>query len=639
MKSLFWLIASVVMSGAAGVAQTPATNRPPVAPPPAVVVPNAPRPAVAVPNAPRPVPANQDPLSTLMMTAASVDMDSPVTARAEFDPPVVAVGGRVTYRIVLTALNESVKLPDQLPAPNGLRLQPGGRAQNFQPISVSKMQPQTTINFHATATTPGAFTMPSFTLTAYNKPVPVPEARLTVVPAGAGMREAPRLFLELPEGDIFVGQSLKARVILPDPADGTTHGLSQPHITGEAILSEPIFVGQRRDIFQRNGRNLPAFVYEVIITPIREGQQTLVAQGHSITTRMTPGQPGVFQSVTSLIDSDPVTLTVKPLPKEGQLQGFTGAIGTFQLDAPKLSVNEVRAGDPLTLALTLRGEGNLGRLPPPQLPPLRDWQTFPPVSDNSPPYVIQQRGFATFNYTLIPLTDRTKATPALPFCYFDPKKRAYVDLTVPPVPVTVKPAPAGAGVQPHPSPANVFNPETDESSSREKELTLTGLAETPGRVVSSLAPLQQRPWFLALQLLPALALGGLWAGDRWRRYLESHPEVVRRRRARRGLRRQLRAARRAAATQDAPGFVAGAVNALREACAPHAAANPEALVCADVLQELPAPERQNRTGEVVRRLFAAADAIRFGGPVKDGADLLALQPELEQVLTQLRARL
>jgi len=168
---------------------------------------------------------------------------------------------------------------------------------------------------------------------------------------------------------------------------------------------------------------------------------------------------------------------------------------------------------------------------------------------------------------------------------------------------------------------------------------LTGLAETPGWSVQSLAPLQRRGWFLALQLVPALSLGGLWVWDRRRRYLEQHPEVIRKRRAQRGLRRQLRLARRASSARDAAGFVTGAINALREACAPHGAANPEALVCADVLEELPAPERHGPNGEVVRRFFAAADSLRFGGVTRDGSDLFSLQPDLERLLDQLKARL
>jgi hypothetical protein len=187
-------------------------------------------------------------------------------------------------------------------------------------------------------------------------------------------------------------------------------------------------------------------------------------------------------------------------------------------------------------------------------------------------------------------------------------------------------------------PPNV-RPETDDSTTAEKELTLAGLSATSGPAASTLAPVQQRWWFFAAQLAPAAALGGLWAWDRRRRHLREHPEILRKRRARRGLRRQLRLARRAAAARDAAGFAQGAAGALREACAPHGAADPAALVCADVLQELPSAGQQGHAAEMVRRLFAAADALRFGGPAGDGSALLSLQPELEQLLEQLKTRL
>jgi hypothetical protein len=201
-------------------------------------------------------------------------------------------------------------------------------------------------------------------------------------------------------------------------------------------------------------------------------------------------------------------------------------------------------------------------------------------------------------------------------------------MTVPSAPLKVLP---GLGE------TNAPVAETENTADSEREPVLAGLATEPGYAAASLVPIQQRAWFLMLQIVPAAALGGLWFWDSRRRYRELHPEVVLKRRARRGLRRQLRLARRAAAAGDTAGFAAGAANALREASAPHTAANPNALVCADVLRELPEPE--TRQGEIVRRLFAAADSLRFGGPDRNGRDLLALQPDLERLLEQMKERL
>jgi hypothetical protein len=144
--------------------------------------------------------------------------------------------------------------------------------------------------------------------------------------------------------------------------------------------------------------------------------------------------------------------------------------------------------------------------------------------------------------------------------------------------------------------------------------------------------------------------------------LEQHPDVLLRRRARRALHHQRRILRRAARAADAPRFAAAAVSAMRVACAPHYPAEPRALVGGDVIlllqgtkpsAEIPAlpppfstqnafpqrPEGFPRAAEIVRRFFTVTDAMRFATPVGDPAQLLALQPELEQVLKELEARL
>src|ERR1043166_439327 len=102
------------------------------------------------------------------------------------------------------------------------------------------------------------------------------------------------------------------RVILLVLGAGTIQGLPHPHITGDSIYSEPISFGRRENI-RRNGQTYPAFINEVILTPMPAGEEKIVAQGHSLSTRAIPGQPGVFQSFNALIDSEPTTNTIKPL--------------------------------------------------------------------------------------------------------------------------------------------------------------------------------------------------------------------------------------------------------------------------------------------------------------------------------------
>lgn len=586
-------------------------------------------------------PAGQlDPGTAALMQ--QMGMDPNATAQVEFDPPVITLGQRATYRVVVTAMIEGVSLPEDLPVPAGLKLTLAGRGFNYGNLGGLGVQPRTTFNYRVAVTNVGTFVMPSYQASANGKPLKVPEARLTVMPAGSPVAKAAsaRLQLELDDSVFYIGQAVLVRLVMLDPGDNTIQAISQPQVTGDAFIAENWTTRYRREMRpQPDGRVVAANICEVFAFPIKAGSLQLSATAYAHIRRgpIVPGQPLAMDSV--MVDSDPVAVMVQHVPKEGELPGFTGGIGAFAVDPPKPSTNVVRAGEPLTLSVTVRGEGNLTRLVPPRLDHPLGWQSFAPSADASGAMQIQLRGFVTFTYTLIPMSDRVQATPAIPFSCFDPKKKSYVDLTIPPAAVQVLPAPGGTLQQLET--ARTAKPSVDDPdrSNTDRDLVLTGLAETPGHATATLVPLQKRVWFLALQLVPAVVLGGLWVRERRRRFLASHPEVVLKARARRGMRRQLRLARQAAASRDAGGFVNAAVNALREASAPRAAAHPGALVCADVLEALPPPERHSKEGQLVSTLFTAADAQRFEDQAPDGPALLALQPEVEGLLEKWRARL
>ncbi len=569
-----------------------------------------------------------DPLVASAMQQAGIDQS--LTAQAEFDPSVIAAGEHATYRVVVTAMIEGVSLPEKLPTPPGLELAFTGRSFTYGGGNIG-LQPRTMLNYRVSVAGPGTYVLPSYQGSANGKPVTIPAARLQVLPAGAAVPgRSPRLLLEVPPGEFYIGQTIRVRVVLLDPGDNTVAGLAQPQAGGDAFVADPGPATYRREPRVEGGRTVMAHICELLVTPVREGRLTLTAHGLAVLTRPVMNGGISLSNFSPLLDSEPVTVTVNHLPQQGELSGFTGGIGHFQVEPPKISTRQVRAGEPLTLTVTVRGDGNLNRLLPPKLDGAKGWQLFPPMTDAALPGVVQ------FTYTLIPVNPAVVATPALPWCYFDPGRTQYVDLTLPPVSIQVLPAPGVAASAVEPAPPK---PEIPSLATEEREPVLTGLADAPGRVVSTLKPLQERPWFLGLQLVPAVALGMLWGWSRRRRYRAEHPEIVLKARARRGLRRQLRLARRAAAKRDAPGFVRAAVNALREASAPYAAANPGALVCSDILEALPSSEREGRGGQVVRRLCAAADEWRFVTAPPDGVPLLALQPEFERLAGQLRARL
>jgi hypothetical protein len=595
---------------------------------------------------------------SLMVSQPQIHISDAPQATASFDPPIVRPGERAFYRVVFNALEESIEWPAKLTAPPQLEMRPGAHGQFLQSTGTS-LEPHTSFNYRVRASRLGPCTMPEFVVQVYGKAVTVPAAQLLVVSEPpAGVRAAPMAALEIMATNLVVGQAVSMRIVLPGLPPGFGQGLGGPQLSGQGVLVDLGAARVRIESLPRGGSYGPSFTYETTLTPVTTGKLQVFAQGFTSGSRssgpvvINGGMtvPSVAAQFT-LLESDPVELNVRPLPTEGALPGFTGAIGSFAVGPPRLTTNVLRVGDliKLTVTVTNRSEGPLARLVAPPPPRVPDWQVFA-AADYIPPQLVPPspsspfaqpggrvpaepaQGVATFNYALMPLTETARATPSIAFSCFDPRSGTYTDLTIPSVPVTVSPGAlsvdAAALAQAAATPAEP-----------EKELVMRGLPSSRGRTAASLVPPQQQAWFPLVQIAPAAFFFGLWNWDRRRRYLEQHPDIVLRRRARRALRRQRRSLQQAARAADAPRFAAAAVRAMRVACAPHYPAEPRALVGADILPLLPEPDRSGRPGEVVRRFFAVTDATRFGTGAPNPADLLPLQPEIDRVLQQLEDRL
>ena len=595
---------------------------------------------------------------SLMISQPQIYIADAPNATAAFDPPVVRPGEQAFYRVVFNALEESVEWPGKITAPPQLEIRPTAHGQILQ-MTGAGLEPRTSFNHRVRASSLGTFTVPAFVVTAYGKPVTVPAAQLVVVSEPPSNVRPPLLLaLELPITNLYVGQAVSARIVVPGLPGGAVQGLGAPQLTGQGFLVDLGSVRQRLEMTTRDGRSQPIYSYETTLTPIMTGKLTVFAQdftaGNNYPGAISINGAAAFPSGPpqyTLLESDPIELNVRPLPTEGQLPGFTGAIGSFTVGPPKLATNVLRVGDPvrLTVSVINRSDAPFARLVAPPPPKARDWQVFaatdhapaqPVPPTRSSPFTIlgprpqpeSMQGVVTFNYTLIPLAETARATPPIPFSCFDPRSGSYADLTIPSLPVTVTPGATPADLTALTQPAST-------ADQPEQELVLQGLAASRGRIAASLVPPQQQAWFPLIQLAPAAFFLGLWNWDRRRRYLEHHPDILLRRRARRALRRQRRILQRAARAADAPRFAAAAVTAMRVACAPHYPADPRALVGADVLPLLPEPDRFGRRGEVVRRFFAVTDATRFGTAAPNPADLLPLQPDLERMLQQLEEKL
>ncbi len=560
-------------------------------------------------------------LIQLQVPQPAVDVSAPVTATAAFDPPVVRPGGKAFYRVTVSATESSIQWPDDVAAPQGLKFGPGAHGQLAQ-VSGNRFLPLTSFVYETQTSSAGRFVVTNFTVDVYGKLVNIPAAVLDVVPGFPDAQPARQLVLDTTATNVFLGEPFRVRVMLPAGPGNAIEALREIQINGDGLMTDKTAMSNSIEPVDLGGQLRTTFVCNMVVTPIAAGRLKYSAQGFTagrefngaITIRgqvvLSGGPPQYI-----LLVSDPVEINVRPLPSEGELPGFTGAIGKFQCDPPQLSTNRLRVGEPAHLKVVFHPVGDLTRLVPPEAPRLPDWQIIPDKAPGT-------------GYTLIPQTDAVTNTPAIPFSYFDPATARYMDLTIPSLPVTVVGESMPVQLAQHDS-------ETEPAAPSR----LSRLATAPGKTVGSLKPLQQRGWFVCVQLAPVFGFLALQQWDRRRRFLEAHPEIVRRRKARRALRREKGKLQKAVAAGDAAAFVVHAANAMKISCAPHFPAHPRALVCADVLAQLDGTDQAGRAREAVRKIFAAADA-RFATTAQIQTDgLLALNSDVDEALKKLEEKL
>ena len=570
---------------------------------------------VPAPRAPFIVPAEPQPVPNPGVQGVSASFEA--GAR---------VGRPVKFRITLIGVRQVLEFP-QVPEVAGLSFQNAGRTMQGDGIS--------TFLYDVFPSHPGAFVVPSFEFMAGGRKIVVPQTSLEVAEARPGEpRYQPVIsYIEIPKRDFYVGETIAGRIVFAETPDETPRYIQHVAKTGGAAVFkvENMFRSIEVEI---EGTKHRAIAKPVQITPLKEGPGEVSCQVLVHVEKKDPSASFAMQTQSS-IDVPPTRFRVLPLPKEGRLPGFTGAIGVFTLSKPKISATEVEMGEPITMAISLTGEGNLIGVSAPDVPAENsDWQIFKPTTDIDSPGEESAPLMATktFTFTLIAKRANVRATPALPFSYFDPAKAAFVDVSIPPQAVKVKAAPemaAGVGTRVEERP-----PEAPEAkAAKPAEPALTGLAESPGRWTRSLRPALWSRWFLGMQALPALFLIGLWGWRKRNEYLVANPQILRRRRARAAARIALNEARAAAQSGDQPVFLAASTRAIREAAAPLDTAQAGSLTQEEVLFILREDAVATRTA---KSIFESAEAQRYGvGELLNPGKLI---PDLEHTLARLCAK-
>lgn len=148
----------------------------------------------------------------------------------------------------------------------------------------------------------------------------------------------------------------------------------------------------------------------------------------------------MIQTVSKSVVGNPVTLTVNMLPDTGRPSDFTGAVGRYSMES-SLDKTEVEAGNPVTLRVRIRGEGNLNTVQTPPLPKTDDFKIYDSSSStNISKDRLRVEGEKVTETVIVPKKAGTFVIPALSFSYFEPFSRTYKTAKTEPKTLLVKPS-------------------------------------------------------------------------------------------------------------------------------------------------------------------------------------------------------
>jgi hypothetical protein len=461
----------------------------------------------------------------------------------------VAVGD--SLRLQVTVKGSATATPPEI---NSEGLQIVYRGPSTIRIFNGKYSASIILNYSVLGVKAGAYTLGPLTVKVGRKTIRTNSVTITVTPAAApapGRQSAPptvadddsspvagqlqkRLFLtlDLPRSTFYAGETIKAAIRLyvggvrvdevHYPVIKATDGY-QVAIGKPAKLNENI-----------NGISYEVLEFPTTISFIKTGKLTFgPATLQCIALAPRQARNSFFDSFfddyeeyPQILTSKVGNLTVQPLPP--QPDGFTGGIGRFNLEV-SAAPQEVLAGDPVTVKLTVTGQGNLANIAPPTLPNQAGLKVYA-----AQPKTGQKAAIASsktvFEQIVFPLNERITTIGPYSLTYFDPAQGAYRTARTTVIPIKVKPnpnfnlAPSGAAVS---------------ATADQLGQGLVYIKNSPGRLRLRTAPLHRQLWFWLLQTLPFGAILIAFYYRKYREFQNSATPLSRAARADRQAGRQL----------------------------------------------------------------------------------------------------
>lgn len=509
--------------------------------------------------------------------------------RAFVNREVVSKNQQFTLTIEISGPDVQSAVFPELPDLSGFAdFMGSSTSQNFQLINGKMSTSKSSINYYS-AFAEGSHKIPALSLKYKDKTFRTDPIEIRVVSGGAqapsgqnpgrsGGRDTVEPQGEL-EGNIFLmAEPSQTTVYQNEPIVVSFKIYTRVEVSNYTLAKMPGLVGFWSEDFELpeqpatyeeniNGKRfLVAEIKKVSLFPTVTGEKTIEPMEIECEVRLRQrrNQRDIFdrffddgglfgRRVRTHIASEPLNITVKPLPVEGKPDNFSGAVGKFEMKA-SLDKQTVPANEAITLTFEFKGVGNIKILPEPKI-------NFPPGFEVYEPEISQDidrlgnriSGTKTFEYVLIPrLAGKHRIKPAS-FSYFDPSTESYKTIKSPEFVIEATPS------------TSVGAPMT--SGLTREEIKLVGrdirfIKEKTDGFSRIDAYFYRSVWFGLLLIFPIIVFGTALAYRKQQGKMAVNVAYARSRRANQFARKRLSTARKFLDTKHQPEFYSAISNAL-----------------------------------------------------------------------------
>ncbi len=255
-----------------------------------------------------------------------------------------------------------------------------------------------------------------------------------VAPGPSRQDPEPRVFLkaELSEREVYVGEPvLLTMTLLARPQIQNLQWVERPEFSRFWVEQVPADPDRERYVTDVAGERYYAYPLERrMLVPTSQGSFTV--DPYALQLQVVTRSRDLFESIFSrsqgrniIRKSEPLQLTVLPLPSQGRPPSYHGAVGEFLMSA-ELDRTEAAVNDAVALRVTVEGEGFLKPVQPPILDPPPGIRIQEPNSEES---ITIRSGVMisrkTWEWLMLPASPGQVAIPQVRFGWFDPKSGRY----------------------------------------------------------------------------------------------------------------------------------------------------------------------------------------------------------------------